>query len=113
MYGLLRTFAWLACVIYSTIPAFGRLIHSHAEYWRSRPQSPYKILLPIWIGMWIAIAALTAPWRRVLIYDNRWIWIPAALLFCAGLTLYKLSHSHFSMEQLGGRPEILRSHSQQ
>jgi len=109
----LNTLAWIACVIYSTIPAFWLLIHPRAEYWRSRLQSPYKILLPVWIGMWIAMAAITAPWRRVLIYESRWTWIPAAALFCAGLILYRLSHSHFSMEQLSGLPEIMHGHAQQ
>jgi protein-S-isoprenylcysteine O-methyltransferase Ste14 len=109
----LRTIAWIVCVIYSTIPSFWLLIHPRAESWRSRRQSPYKILLPLWIGLWIGMAATTAAWRAVPIYENRWTWIPAVLLFCAGLILYKLSHSHFSIEQLSGLPEIVRGHSQQ
>jgi len=108
-----QTLAWILCVIYSTIPAFWLLIHPHAEYWRSRPQSPYKILLPLWIVMWIVTAAITAPWRKVLLFENKWTWIPAALLFCAGLILYKLSHAHFSLEQLSGLPEIGRGHNDQ
>ena len=108
MQQILCSLAWILCVIYSTIPAFWLLIHPRAEYWRSRPQSPYKILLPLWIVMWIATAAITAPWRKVLLYENKWTWIPAALLFCAGLILYKLSHAHFSLEQVGGLPEITR-----
>jgi protein-S-isoprenylcysteine O-methyltransferase Ste14 len=59
------------------------------------------------------MAATTAAWRAVLTYENRWTWIPAALLFCAGLILYKLSHSQFSIEQLSGLPEIVRGHSPQ
>jgi protein-S-isoprenylcysteine O-methyltransferase Ste14 len=113
MYGLLRTVAWIACVIYSTIPAFWLLIHPRTDYWRSRSHSPYKILLPIWIGLWALIAAVTAPWRHVLLYENKLTWIPAALLFCAGLILYKLSHTHFSLEQLSGLPEILPGHHDQ
>lgn len=113
MYELLRTLAWIVCVIYSTIPAFWLLIHPRADYWRSRPQSPYKILLPLWTGMWIATAAISAPWRKVLFYENKWTWIPATLLFCAGLILYKLSHAHFSLEQLSGLPEIGRGHTHQ
>src|SRR5216684_4682060 len=106
MYGLLRTLAWIACVIYSTIPAFWLLIHPRAEYWRSRRRSPYRILLPIWAGMWIVVAAITASWRGVLVYENHRSWIPAGILFCAGLLLYKLSHSKFTLAQLGGLPEI-------
>jgi len=63
--------------------------------------------------MWIAMLAITAPWRGVRLYENRVTWIPAAILFCAGLILYKLSHNQFSLEQLGGLPEIVRGHRQQ
>lgn len=108
-----RTIAWIVCVIYSTIPSFWLLIHPCAEYWRSRPHSPYKILLPIWIGMWLLTAAITAPWRPIQLYESSWTWIPAALLFCAGLILYKLSHAHFTLAQLGGLPEIRRGNSEQ
>jgi protein-S-isoprenylcysteine O-methyltransferase Ste14 len=110
---LLRTFGWIACVIYSTIPMFWLLIHPRAEFWRSRRRSPYRILLPIWIGVWVAVGAITTPWRGVSLYENRWTWIPAGALFSAGLVLYKLSHSEFSLTQLGGLPEILPDHNQQ
>jgi len=113
MLTVLRTIAWIACVVYSTIPAFWLLIHPRAEFWRSRQRSPYRILLPIWIGMWALVAAITAPWRNVALYETGWTWIPAGALFCAGLLLYKLSHSHFSLTQLGGVPEIRHNHSQQ
>ncbi len=113
MLALLRTVAWIVCVIYSTIPAFWLLIHPGAQFWRSRPTSPYKILLPLWIGMWAAVAAITAPWRGFTLYTSRWMWFPATALFCAGLILYRLSHSNFSLGQLGGLPEVLPDHSQQ
>ncbi len=61
MMQVFRTIGWIACVVYSTIPAFWLLIHPHAEFWRSRQKSPYRILLPIWIGMWITEAAITEP----------------------------------------------------
>lgn len=63
--------------------------------------------------MWALVAAITAPWRNVALYETGWTWIPAGALFCAGLLLYKLSHSHFSLTQLGGVPEIRHNHSQQ
>ena len=113
MLALLRTFSWIACFIYSTIPAFWLLIHPRAEFWRSRQRSPYRILLPVWVAMWIAAAAITAPWRRVLLYENPWSWLPAGALFCAGLLLYKLGHNRFTLTQLGGLPEILGEHNQQ
>ena len=113
MLDLLRTVGWIACVIYSTIPAFWLLIHPRAEYWRSRRKSPYKILLPVWVAMWVAVAVLTAPWRRLLLYKSDLTWLPAAPLFCAGLILYTLSHQQFTLAQLGGLPEILQGGNQQ
>jgi protein-S-isoprenylcysteine O-methyltransferase Ste14 len=113
MLSLLRTAGWIVCVVYSTIPAFWLLIHPRADFWRSRQSSPYKILLPVWIGMWTAVAAITAPWRDVILYENTWMWIPAAVLFCAGLFLYRLSGYNFSLAQLGGLPEILHGRGKQ
>jgi protein-S-isoprenylcysteine O-methyltransferase Ste14 len=113
MLALFRTVGWIACLSYSTIPGFWLLIHPRAEFWRSRPRSPYRILLPGWIGMWALMAAITAPWRGITLYENRWTWIPAGAFFCAGLVLYKLSHSEFSLTQLGGLPEVLPNHSHQ
>ena len=113
MLDRLRAVGWIACVIYSTIPAFWLLIHPRAEYWRSRRKSPYKILLPVWIATWVAVAVLTAPWRRFLLYENGLTCLPAALLFCTGLILYKLSHQQFTLAQLGGLPEILQGGNQQ
>ena len=110
---ILQTIGWIACVIYSTIPAFWLLIHPRAEFWRSQRRSPYRILLPVWAAMWALVAAITAPWREVLLYENKWTWIPACALFCAGLVLYKFAHRRFTLAQLGGLPEISRDHSPQ
>jgi protein-S-isoprenylcysteine O-methyltransferase Ste14 len=109
----LQTIGWVGCIIYATIPSFWLLIHPRVEYWRSRPRSPYRILLPAWIAMWLLLAAITAHWRNLTLYHRPWCWIPALLLFCAGLALYKLSGTGFSPAQLGGLPEILPGHRQQ
>jgi methanethiol S-methyltransferase len=108
---LLRTAGWVACVIYCTIPAFWLVIHPRVEFWRSH-RSPYRVLLPIWLGMWIVAAAVTLPWRRITVYENIWAGIPATILFALGLMLYKLSHTHFTLAQLAGLPEV-RGHQPQ
>jgi protein-S-isoprenylcysteine O-methyltransferase Ste14 len=113
MVGTLRTIGWIACVIYGTIPSFWLLIHPRVQYWRARPRSPYRVLLPLWIAMWLLMAAITAYWRDLTVYHRWWCWLPAAPLFCAGLLLYQLSHSKFTLTQLGGLPEILPDHSLQ
>ena len=110
---LLHRIAWLACVIYSSIPSFWLVIHPRAEYWRSRLRSPYRVLAPIWFGMWVALGVITAPWRALVFYRSGWEWAPAASLFLAGLWLYKRSGAGFSPAQLGGFPEVIPGHREQ
>jgi protein-S-isoprenylcysteine O-methyltransferase Ste14 len=110
---LLRTLGWLMCVIYSTIPAFWLVIHPYADYWRARSRSPYRVLLPLWIAMWIVAAVITAPWRHVVLYAQPATWIPATLLFGAGFWIYRHAGQQFSARQLGGLPELLPGHSEQ
>ncbi|MGB9236213.1 MAG: isoprenylcysteine carboxylmethyltransferase family protein [Terriglobales bacterium] len=102
--------AWLACAVYSTIPAFWFMIHPFAERWRTRhvsgARSPYRLLLPAWTAMWAIAALVTRPWRHVLLYSSLWAWAPAALLFAVGLFLYAKSGKGFSAKQLGGLPEV-------
>jgi protein-S-isoprenylcysteine O-methyltransferase Ste14 len=103
---LLRMVGWIACVVYSTIPLFWLMIHPRAHRWREREGAPFRILVPAWIVMWMGIGALTGPWRHVAVYTMGWSWIPAGLLFVAGIFLYLRSGAHFSWAQLGGLPEI-------
>ncbi len=107
---LLRTLGWLVCVIYSTIPLFWLMVHPRAHVWRKKEHSPFRVLVPAWIVMWIGIGALTGPWRGVALYSTNWTWIPAALLFAAGFFIYSRSGAHFSWAQLGGLPEVRTGH---
>lgn len=102
----LRTLGWLACVVYSTIPLFWLMVHPRAYRWRLSERSPFRVLVPAWIVMWIGIAALTGPWRAYAFYSTPWSWIPAACLFTTGISIYFSSGAHFSWAQLGGLPEV-------
>jgi protein-S-isoprenylcysteine O-methyltransferase Ste14 len=106
----LQLIGWLACVQYSTIPAFWLMIHPFAERWRARhlsyQRSPYLVLLPAWVAMWVVVAVATRPWRDVLLYRTGWAWGAAALLFACGLYIYSRSGRNFSAQQLGGLPEV-------
>jgi protein-S-isoprenylcysteine O-methyltransferase Ste14 len=106
MRELLRTVGWLACVVYSTIPAFWFMVHPFAERWRARQRSPYRLLVPAWALMWIAVAGITWRWREDVLYRTDWLWIPASLLFQVGIYLYSQSSKNFSAKQLGGVPEV-------
>jgi protein-S-isoprenylcysteine O-methyltransferase Ste14 len=106
----LQLIGWLACVVYSTIPVFWFMIHPFAERWRARhlssQRSPYMVLLPVWMAMWVGAALVTRPWRGILLYRSDWGWIAAALLFASGLYVYSQSGKNFSAKQLGGLPEV-------
>ncbi len=68
MRDALQTLGWLACVVYSTIPAFWFMIHPFAERWRAQRRSPYRVLVPVWLAMWVGMALITSPWRQVALY---------------------------------------------
>lgn len=102
----LQILGWLACVVYSTIPLFWLMVHPVAHRWRASQKSPFRVLVPAWIVMWVGIGALTGPWRNVALYSTPISWIPAALLFVAGIFIYLRSGAHFSWSQLGGLPEV-------
>ena len=103
---VLGILGWIACCVYSTIPLFWLAIHPRVEYWRSRRRSPYRVLMPMWMGMWIVAGAVTFPWRHVRVYSTALAWIPAVALFSSGLYLYRQSRYGFTGAQLGGRPEL-------
>jgi protein-S-isoprenylcysteine O-methyltransferase Ste14 len=113
MIQFLNLFAWLVCIIYATIPGFWLLIHPRAEYWRSRSRSPYRVLVPLWMGMWIILGLFTATSRHVALYHAWVTWIPAILLLAVGITLYKYAGVHFTAAQLSGLPEVLPNHREQ
>src|SRR5438034_11639264 len=103
----LNLVAWLACIVYSTIPSFWLAILSRAKYWRSRRRSPYRVLLPLWIAKWIAARVITAPCRHLLLYSSFWAWVTAVFLFGVGFWLYSESGKPFSVHQLSGIPEVM------
>jgi len=82
------------------------MIHPFAERWRAQHRSPYIVLLPAWMAMWIVIALITRRWQNVLLYQTDWAWSLAALLFAGGVYVYSRSGKNFSAKQLGGLPEI-------
>lgn len=99
------------CAIYSTIPGYWLLIHPRADYWRGH-KSPYRVLLPLWAGMFTVVVGLTAPFRKLALYHTPWSWLGAAVLFTIGILLYRAGGAHFSLKQLQGMPELSTQHAQ-
>jgi protein-S-isoprenylcysteine O-methyltransferase Ste14 len=82
------------------------MIHPFADRWRAKSRSPYIILLPAWIAMWIVVALITNRWRGIHLYQTSWSWAVAAPLFIAGIYVYTKSGRSFTAKQLGGLPEV-------
>jgi len=78
----------MIAVIYATIPFFWLLVHPFADFWR-RQMSPFRILLPLWILLWIVTGIATWPWHTMQLYSAPWSWIVAALFFLAGISVYR------------------------
>ncbi len=108
--ALLRTIGWLACVVYSTIPLFWLMVHPRADVWREKEGSPFRVLVPAWILMWVGVGAVTGHWREVALYTTWWSWIPAVALFGVGIFIYAHAGAQFSWAQLGGLPEVREGH---
>jgi protein-S-isoprenylcysteine O-methyltransferase Ste14 len=102
----LRTLGWIACVVYSTIPLFWFMIHPWVEHWRGLARSPFRVLLPAWIAMWIVTGAVSLRWRNAAFYSTAWSLIPAAFLLITGFWIYRQSGMRFSWTQLSGLPEL-------
>jgi protein-S-isoprenylcysteine O-methyltransferase Ste14 len=107
MLVLLAFLGWMACVVYSTVPAFWLLIHARADNrWRQWRVSPYLVLIPIWMAMWAAMIAITWRFKNLYFYSTPWAWLPAGALFAVGAWVYLKAGAGFSLKQLGGVPEL-------
>jgi len=106
MSQLLRAAGWLFAIVLSTVPSFWLLVHPRAEYWRNRRGARFRILGPLWTAMWVAVGAITWPWRHLLLYGNAISWLVAAPFFAVGFYLYYRGRARFSFAQLIGRPEV-------
>jgi uncharacterized membrane protein YjjB (DUF3815 family) len=109
----LQFIGWGLCIVYASIPLFWFMIHPFADYWRAQRRSPYRVLLPGWIAMWVVIGLATSHWRRIILYENLWTWVPAVLFLLCGFWLYRQSTRNFTGKQVGGFQEVLQDQQQQ
>jgi protein-S-isoprenylcysteine O-methyltransferase Ste14 len=103
--------AWIAGIVYSTIPAFWLVVHPFARFWREKRGKIYPMLGLIWLAMWIAAGWITAPYRHERLWPE-WSWIGWLMLFVLGLRLYR-SLGHFDRDKLLGRSELRPKEHQQ
>lgn len=98
--------AWLASVLYGSIPLFWFAIHPFAGRWRRMQRSPYLWLLPLWIAVIAALAWASSPWHEARIYATPWMWLPALAFFVFGLNTYRRIRSEFGARKLSGEAEL-------
>ena len=100
MMGWLRGVGWLFAIVLSTIPSYWFLVHPRAESWRKRRGARFRILVPLWIAIWIVVGVITWPWRHIVLYDSPLSWLAAAPFFAFGFYLYRRAQATFSFYQL-------------
>lgn len=104
---LARLTAWLASGVYATIPLFWLFVHPFTTYWRKRRRSPFRVLAPMWMLMWIAAWIATAHWRLTLLYDHAWTWVLIVPLWSVSLSMYTSALRSFSIHRIIGTHEIV------
>jgi protein-S-isoprenylcysteine O-methyltransferase Ste14 len=110
---LLAFLGWMACIVYSTVPAFWLLVHSRVDQWRKWRISPYTVLLPAWFALWVAVLSITWWFKNVYLYSSPWAWLPGGVLFALGAWMYIQGGAGFSLIRLGGLPELYAGHHEQ
>jgi protein-S-isoprenylcysteine O-methyltransferase Ste14 len=113
MLALLRMVAWWCCILYASVPLFWLMIHPRVEYWRRWAKSPYRVLVPAWVGSWIAVGLVTAPWRDVALYNDGRAWWPAGMLLGCGFAIYVAVAGRFGAAQVSGKAELRPGEEQQ
>lgn len=103
--ALLDTTAWLICGIYATIPAYWILVHGWTDRWRAA-RHKLKVLGPLWMVMWLAAWAISAPWRNLQLYERPATWVVAPLLWAVSVTLYIRGGRELSLMRVIGRDEL-------
>jgi uncharacterized membrane protein len=111
MEAKLLLLAWLSGVLYSSVPLFWLAIHPFAGRWRMMRRSPYRVLLPLWLIMIIALAWISWPWHGTELYDptRGWHWMvaaPALCLFSVGIWVYSKAFAEFGGHKVSGEAEL-------
>ena len=103
---ILDLIALLACSVYGTIPLFWFVVHPFIQRWRARGRRAYLFILPIWAAF-IAIAFLIMwPFRLAHLYLTWLTWIPAAVCFVLGFSIYAAAFKRFDHTQFSGLAEL-------
>ncbi|MGH9523677.1 MAG: methyltransferase family protein [Terriglobales bacterium] len=102
---VIRTIGWIVGIVYATIPSYWLLVHPRVEWWRRRGARLARVG-PLWMLLWVVMAAITWRWRSIALYEPPWTWLAGAPLIVAGILVYRGARVNFSMDQVLGRSEL-------
>ena len=98
--------ALLACSVYGTIPLFWLVVHPFADRWRERGRRAYSFILPAWGGFTAVAFLIMWPFRFGHFYVNWFAWVPAAVFFLSGFSIYSAAFQSFHHTQVSGLAEL-------
>ena len=97
--------AWLICGIYATIPTFWIAIHPFARRWRG-VRRRYSLIAPMWMAMWVAAWAVSAPWAQVVLYRQPLTWAITFTFFYVSYRMYTGGVRGMSIALIVGKQEL-------
>lgn len=104
MNQFLLILAWIAALIYATVPAYWLLVHPFVGFWRGRGAT-LKGVGPLWMLLWIVAGLITHRWLDHFFYRSAWSLL-ALILLGTGLYIYSGARRQFSTDQVLGRAEL-------
>ena len=98
--------AWIFAIAYAAIPPFWLLVHPLAGFWRKQRLNPFLVLVPLWLLIMAGLAIGTLFGVELQLYHTAWSWLAWAVLFAAGVSIYRQVGHGFGRERLVGQAEL-------
>lgn len=113
MLHALYTIAWVAGIIYATIPSYWLVVHPFADKWRARKGRIYTPLGAFWLLDIFILGAVTWHWRLITLYQTPWSLLVGVTLAAIDIYLLRKIGRDFGSDRLIGRHELNPQQSDQ
>ncbi len=91
---------------YCTIPLFWLMTHPFVGRWRTLGRRAFLFILPAWVVVIAIVFLIMCPFRFAHFYVNWFAWVPAALFFFLGFSIYRAAFRSFHHTQVSGLAEL-------
>jgi protein-S-isoprenylcysteine O-methyltransferase Ste14 len=99
-------FAWVAGLVYATIPTYWLAVHPFAKKWAARKGKVFPILGLIWLVIIFVAGAMTWRWKSEIIYSTLWSLLPGGILVALDFYLLRKIGRDFGRDRLIGKNEL-------